>query len=237
MENLEINLSFLLILLLPGFVSLWVFKRITKENMDKRGEWMVFVLGCCFGVADIASFSILRSLLESVWPLPVSFLAGGSNLKILFSPPFWIEYSFLSGIALFMGGFVAFLRAKSFWVPQVVANCVGKILNRPASIDEYETGFSYVVADPDKITKSTIMKVSNWQSNRASLVGTFAGESHSDILLAHTELFDPDGFPYGFKTDVCIDWEKGVVIEYVVSSIEDQQKFRNRLMGAASKRD
>ena len=111
------SLSFpsLIILLLPGFLSLWVYQGFTYEELHKKGDWHYGSLGLMFGVADLGLHSLLMQLikrgLESCGlPFnPVFDLDAG----IVMDVSFWFKYALLIVVALAVGFCFGFLARKT----------------------------------------------------------------------------------------------------------------------------
>nr|WP_321502224.1 hypothetical protein [uncultured Dethiosulfovibrio sp.] len=62
---MSLNIGDLLVQLLPGFLSLWVFSRITAENLDNRSDWILVMLGLCFGMFNLSVVSLLCLALKA----------------------------------------------------------------------------------------------------------------------------------------------------------------------------
>gem|GEM_PF-5650854 len=67
--DMNIEFSLLLILLLPGFLSLWIYKQITVEDIDRRGEWTQVALGFCFGVLNLFIYSLISKTINVDVPI------------------------------------------------------------------------------------------------------------------------------------------------------------------------
>jgi hypothetical protein len=115
---MSINFAELLLILLPGFLGLWTFKRIVQENIDNREGSTQLALALMLGVsslfclflvdyfATLAGFPILsiRAMLSPA--------AGKEQANMFFtSIHFWIAYGSLCTLAVF-NGFVWAIRLK-----------------------------------------------------------------------------------------------------------------------------
>mgnify|MGYP006916103004 CR=1 FL=1 len=57
---MSLNFSELIIWLLPGFLGLFVFKRIVQEDIDKRGESTQIAIALLFGILSVGLLHLIH---------------------------------------------------------------------------------------------------------------------------------------------------------------------------------
>ena len=98
---MTLTLPYLIILLLPGFFSLWVYQGFSYENHDRRERMRVMVFVVMFGILSLCSFAILSAALSLAGAeLSLPAVAEPSDLA---RPSFAVPYGVLSALALFWG--------------------------------------------------------------------------------------------------------------------------------------
>ena len=60
---MSITFSELILYLLPGFLGLWVFKRIVQEDIDKRGESTQIAIGLLLGISGLFILFLINKFL------------------------------------------------------------------------------------------------------------------------------------------------------------------------------
>lgn len=202
MTLLSLNIGDLLVQLLPGFLSLWVFSRITAENLDNRSDWILVMLGLCFGMFNLSVVSLLCLALK----------AGGDH-PVLFSEAFWPWYACLVVISLVVGGIAGILRAKGWWPATVVASLASRAVGRTQEDPEYETCLR--VIENHQLDENTVVRVRFMDGSGREIVGKWGGSTDSDFLVTDSHLFSADDFPFGKPYSCCVR-DNGVVIEYII---------------------
>lgn len=227
------DLALLLIFLLPGFWSLWVFQRITREQIENRPDRTLFVLGLCFGLCNLLLTYALASLITHLTMIPffpeiTSFSSGegfGSIFQLFETWEFWRTFLLLTVVSLIMGAVAGACRAKDIWPVVWVAHLGAKLVDRIPTQMDYETALSTVLEN--ELNAASIIRISSLTCSECRVVGLFNGSSNSEdhILLKDVNLFSPDEFPYGFDFSACADLSKGVLVEYLTCPSDLQQKL------------
>jgi hypothetical protein len=55
---MALNLVTLLVLLLPGFWSAWVYWKISRDDKQETNEWSTVALGFSFGIVNLGIFTM-----------------------------------------------------------------------------------------------------------------------------------------------------------------------------------
>lgn len=97
---MSINFSELVILLLPGFLGLWVYKRIVQEDIDKRSESTQIAIGLLLGISAFCMLFLINKFLSFIgsfdYYIPPKFLIlSHSDCGKDFSYTFFILHCFL----------------------------------------------------------------------------------------------------------------------------------------------
>lgn len=203
----EIAFSELLVLLLPGFLSLWVFGRVTAEDFDKRGEWTLVSLGLCFGMSNLAVLMLVSLVVPWV---DLNNLSSGFPYAL----SFWASYGVLVVVALVVGGGSGVLRASDIWPAHWVGTLGAKAAGRQARLLDYEGTLSYL--ENNVFHEKTIVRVSSLSCRENGVVGFWAGLGDDGFFrLRHAGFLDAGKFPYGLEFDVAIDYRQGLVFEFI----------------------
>ena len=220
-----------LILLFPGFLSLWVYKQITVEDLNKRGETTQIGLAAIFGtvslmVAYYMPFTGMRALEELI-------VSKEAPFTFMFSEEFWFAYAGLLVIGLLLG-FTAGIAQGKGWLPTVfLSRLAAKLLNRGPK-DACESSLRAIVNDlniPEN--NSPLVRVSKLGEDQSkSIIGVWGGysETEKEIVLDYLEQCASDpclNERLNVQRRRClINHNSGIVIEFVTSGKE----FNNGIM-------
>lgn len=239
---MNIDFSLLLILLLPGFLGLWVYKQISVEDIDRRGEWTQVALGFCFGVLNLFVYSLTSKLLIRIFPLLKNDLSIPIKNQIngLMEIKFWGIYAFLVIIALINGMVVGLMQGWKILPTHFLPKIAGKILKKEVQTKD-ETGLGKLI-DELKPRYTTVVRIYPLGYPGKALVGMFGGfsESEGQVLIQDECLFrqkvlDDQGNNWEtFQTDLpsrtCVDFNKGIVVEFQNTPQNYQEEYRAWLM-------
>lgn len=242
---MSISFSELIIWLLPGFLGLWVFKRIVQEDFDKRGESSQIALAVLLAMfaffllfvthkllawcnKDVAfSFSIERL----VFPEDGFLSLFGKNMV------FWWAYFFLCLYAI-ISGFMWGLFSEWGWTPtKLLYRGAAKILRRPPK----ENCESSLRATVNRLSEAgqgpSLVRVYTLGEGRGKpLIGWWRGysESEKEIELSALEMCDSDPELDAHLSKQCrccwINHNSGVVVEFVQCDARHREAFEKRLV-------
>ena len=260
---MSLDFSSLLLLLLPGFWSLWVYKHITSENLDKRGNWTTVSLGLCFGIFNFLvavatvkvagrffySFGITDNLLT----LEKGFFTAMSfkGVENIFSIKFVFSYAFLGLMALWVGAFAGCLQGKGKLPTQYFHRKVAECLKKPNVQTSCESSLRSLMDEhiqkwpcwPEPPIVS-ISKIGGAPEDH--VMGYYAGfsESEKQINLEDVNLFLPSNldkedreYLQNLESVATVDLSSGIVVEFLKEgSAEDVRVFCGGLVNNHDKR-
>lgn len=247
---MSISFSELIIWLLPGFLGLWVFKRIVQEDLDKRGEssqialavllamfafFLLFLTHKLLALLD-EEFAFSFSIERLIFPEDGFLSLFGKNMV------FWKAYFFLCLYAI-ISGFMWGLFSEWGWTPtKLLYKGAAKILNRPPK----ENCESSLRATVNRLSEAdqgpSLVRVYTLGEGRGKpLIGWWRGysESEKEIELSALEMCDsdPELNAYLSKQYRCcwINHSSGIVVEFVECDARHQEAFEKRLVAAYSR--
>ena len=217
----------LIICLLPGFLGLWVFKRIVQEDIDKRGEFTQVAIALLLSMSAFFFLNTLYYALKNPWISPDALVfpeREKGKVRGLFSVEreFWTSYAALCLLSLFSGGLWAFIREKKWWPTKWLPRLISKCLGRGAK-DACESTLRRIVDKMSEKEKGPgFVRVYSLGNKDAAVYGWWNGysETEKEISVTLLELCD-------FAPDVDIEkifieqprqcWinhNSGVVVEF-----------------------
>ena len=243
---MSLNFPELIIWLLPGFLGLFVFKRIVQEDIDKRGESTQIAIALLFGLFSVgllhlfhwgfivlsAKSEIFSMLAKYVSPQELSSLGKGFS--------FWTSYTVLCFLSMLSGMLLAIFREKKYWFhfTSLFTRGGAKILGRYIQ----EACESSLRATVDRIKSAgnepflvKVYKLETYNNgNCTPLIGHWMGysETEKEIELANIELCDMRFMTEGLQTFLnncprcCwINHVSGVVIEFIETTPEENKRI------------
>lgn len=143
---MDMDFGLLLILLLPGFLGLWIYKQTTVEDIDRRGEWTQVAIGLCFGVTNLFVYFIFMKLILLKWPQwGLNELIPKQNaIAGLLVINFWVCYRVLVAVALCVGVIAGILQGWGLLPTHFLPKLVGRILKKSVRT-KHESGLRYLI--------------------------------------------------------------------------------------------
>lgn len=230
------TLSFpaLLILLLPGFFSLWVYQGFCFEDVHKRGEAHVISLGLMFGMVNIGVYGLLGLMPCFDLTLPIN-----DNVASLTRWDFLWRYTVLSVLALLIGLFSGLL-CRANWTPAALLRKFGASL---AHINETENTESLLHVFLQEHTKDGSQVIIEIQSDSGSVMGFYGGDglnSDGEIQLTRTDLFlyldDGDRELLTLLPSYVFFRPNGAIIRVALLTAQQCSDLANKLDGKAYER-
>lgn len=234
---MNLDLSLVLLLLLPGFLSLWIYKQGTIEDLDRRGEWTQAVLGLCFGVANIFVYILFfEGVIKTYFGISsIPNISENDGLAALITSGVLSRYLLLILISLFVGTFTSLLEGRGGLPTHFLAVFVSRILVRPLR-RRNESAIGALIVDMQPNYES-IVRIYQLGNSEKALVGTYGGfsENEQQILLQDECLFRQSIYRNGeywktFRennpTRSCISLKTGIVVEFLDINKLDQAGYR-----------
>lgn len=212
----------LIICLLPGFLGLWVFKRIVQEDIDKRGELTQAAIALLLAMSAFFLLYLLNRFLTYA-----PFLANWISPDALALPEkqknemrgvlsvglkFWVSYAVLCLFSLLSGALWALASEKGWSLTKKFSKRASKILNR-APQEACESTLRWIVdelstrepdnkelddtteAEEEKFSGPTLVRVYSLTGDKNNcLLGWWNGysETEKEISLTRLELCEAD---------------------------------------------
>ena len=113
---MSITFSELILYLLPGFLGLWVFKKIVQEDIDKRSESTQMAIGLLLGISGLFILFLINKFLVCKY---ISFQAlkiseNDNFINFIDNLFFWTSYIALCLCSLFSGFLWGIISEKGF---------------------------------------------------------------------------------------------------------------------------
>ena len=142
---MSMNFAELVLYLLPGFLGLWVHKRIVQEDIDSRGESTQVAIGLLLGMCGIGLLFLLHEMLEAisvylpnvhdvavyVSPASLRLVDDGGYLSMVQDVKFWSAYVMLSVLCLLSGTMSGYMCETGRSLTMLLANTVNRALKHP----------------------------------------------------------------------------------------------------------
>ena len=207
----------LIICLLPGFLGLWVFKRIVQEDIDKRGEFTQVAIALLLSMSAFFLLYLLNRFLTYA-----SFLANWISPDALALPEkqkgeirgvlsvglnFWVSYAVLCLFSLLSGALWALLSEKGVsltrYLPSFISvKCLGRGPKEACEstlrwiVDELSTREpdnkeldDTIEAEEEKFSGPTLVRVYSLTGDKNNcLLGWWNGYSETEKEISLTRL-------------------------------------------------
>jgi hypothetical protein len=226
---MSFGLSELLILLMPGFLSLWVYKRISVEDLDKRSEVTQTALALFFGLMALMSASLVDSFtcFKAITGLRISIESERGAFLSLFSGEFWLGYICLIVLSLLLG-FCAGILQGYHCLPTDFLGRLGAWFLKRGPKEGCESSLRAVVNKLNmRENGNPLVRVYQIGENREQpLIGIWNGysETEKEIDLIDLELCASDPtLNQKIENQARICWvnhESGIAVEFVASGRE-----------------
>lgn len=232
---MSLDLTTLILLLLPGFWSLWVYKHITSEDLDRRGDWTQVSMGLCFGIVTLLCFSgvlgalswVVESFGKSALSLKGLFPGRTEGIQCLFRWSFSLYYLGLGVMALVVGCFSGYLQGKGWLPTQILHKAAAKCLDRDVQTN-CESALRLLMNE--QVPLKTLVRVSVIGGD-SEVMGYYAGfsESEKQINLTQVDLFrnlDLKSRNYIDDLESCatVELDSGLMVEFLLESSEGNSK-------------
>jgi hypothetical protein len=227
---MSISFSELLILLIPGLFGSWVYKRISTENLDNRGEIVQAGLAMLFGIFSLCIVSIIGFI-------PSEAFFGGSGATILLEKSFWPYYATLFLASGFLGYWCGILQARERTPVDLLGKSAAKWLKRPTKTS-CETAMRAMVNTLCGEASHPMTMIYTIGNRNAGIVGFWEGYSEtekeiqlSDIhLCVDWDLHDREKYFDNEPRKCCVNYALGTVVELVARDNEFHNKVKERLI-------
>ncbi|MBR0075596.1 MAG: hypothetical protein IJP96_07570 [Synergistaceae bacterium] len=231
---MSISFSELLIYLLPGFLGLWVFKRIVQEDLDKRSESTQIAIALLLGISAIILLFVVNfviGLTSFTWlvryisPNALSLrIEEGKEIRLILDGgvEFLCSYTVLCILAIMSGGLWALLSEIGLTPTRKLPDWINKLLKRDAQ-SPCESALRALV---DRMSENNrgpfLVKIYMLGENRNDpLIGWWQSysETEKEISLTRIELCEAE--PELKKLlvmqprDCWINHNSGVVVEFL----------------------
>ena len=240
----------LIICLLPGFLGLWVFKRIVQEDIDKRGEFTQVAIALLLSMSAFFFLNILHWALKNAWHL-ANWISPDAlvfperekgKVRGLFSVEreFWTSYAALCLLSLFSGGLWAFIREKKWWptkwLPKFISVKCLKRWPKETCESTLRGMLNRLMKDGNKPFIVRVYQLETYNSGKFKpLIGHWGGfsETEKEIELRAIELCDSDK-DFNANLDkqrrCCwINHNSGVVVEFIETTPELNEQIESFL--------
>lgn len=230
----------LVIYLLPGFLGLWVFKRVTQEDIDKRGESTQIAIALLLGMSAFCLLALVSWALSqgpwlAKWISPKALTLEGSDQKsslLNAGFEFWVSYGALCLLAMLSGGLWAYFSEKGWSPTRGVPKWFSARLKRgPKTL--CESALRALIDEMrEKGQPPSLVRVYTLGEDRdKALIGWWNGysESEKEIRLTRLELCDADPEFNGrlkLQPRQCwVNHSSGLVIEFLEWDKTQDDKF------------
>jgi hypothetical protein len=231
---MSMNFVELLILLIPGFLGLWTFKRIVQENIDNRGESTQLALALMLGLSSLFCLflvdTISRFFLGPVLPVEaiLSPAVGKTHADMFFiSPQFWIVYGCLCFLAVYNGYWWGILRERGWTLTTLLGRWTAEDLKRPSKEDCESSLRAVVNKLRMKENGPSLVRIYKLGENQGPpLIGVWNSYSETEKEIELIDLELCEAFPrlnekIGEQARICwLNHESGIVVEFVSSGKE-----------------
>lgn len=207
-----------IILLLPGYLALWVFHGIVQENTEKRPQHTQLAFALLLGLSSIFVYYLACRALGA------EFYFRKSWEQIPFSESrFWWAYMWLCGIALLLGLIVGVFREEqglpTQWLSWLGSRSLGRGLKCPCENSLRRLVDSLGIRKEADRPLVRVFRIGEGRDK--ALYGFWDGfsESGQDFFLTFVQLCDvtPDMDKY-FRLQRRKCWanhQSGIVIEFI----------------------
>ena len=178
---MSLTFPILVILLLPGFFSLWTYQGFSYEDFDKYGEAHVVALGLAFGMLDLGAYRMLGCKYLLNLPGDVSFLSSGD---------FFLHYAWLSVIALVVG-MAAGMVSRRWGTPVWLFRLWGAELLRVNPTAACDSALHRTIQEMSEDETPLLVGVSEYEGGPYKALGFYYSNSVEprELVLTDTNLF------------------------------------------------
>ena len=232
---MSISFSELILYLLPGFLGLWVFKRIVQEDIDKRSESTQIAIGLMLGISGFFALFLVNKILNCDYISPKSLkLSDTMNFGDSFQ--FWISYLVLCILSLLSGVLWGYLSEKGITLTRYFSSRISRILGTAVKVPS-ESALRILVNTLIKEynTDKFLARVYSLGDKENSVIGwiTSYSDTEKELVLTRLELSSAIS-DLNDRLDVqprqcCINYESGIVIELFDWNTEKMSKFDERI--------
>lgn len=222
-----LNLTTLLILLLPGFWSTWVYQKISRDDKKYNGEWMNAAMGFSFGIINLGIFTIGTWFVGLLFKRTLTPFLNMKDLLWLNEWRFWLSFAFIALIAHATGYFAGLLKLNG----KIPTFLLSRYASRKAGVNVgtgYESTLKFIVEK--EIPKYCITRIYRPGKESSPIVGIYNGASEDEICLLGKALFR-DEADYRMK-DPCITYvnvNSGLAIDFLTTESATQQSHLDTL--------
>ncbi len=224
---MPLNLTTLLVLLLPGFWSTWVYQKISRDDKKYNGEWMNAAMGFSFGIVNLGIFTVGTWYVGLLLDRSLTPFLVVNDLLWLNEWRFWLSFAFIALIAHSTGYFAGLLQLKR----EIPTLLLSKKAYGTAGFNigtGCESALRFIV--DNNIPKDCIARVYKLGPEPNPIVGIYDGASNDEISLRDKALFREDE-DYRME-DPCVTYvniASGICVDFVTTKMTTQQWHLNQL--------
>ena len=242
---MSLSFSELILYLLPGFLGLWVYKRIVQEDIDERAESTQIAIGLLLGISGLCMLYLinmclkyagtcvkeLRMICEYVSPLALKMSETESSAKFGIEGRFWISYVMLCVLSLISGGMWGSLTEKKWTLTKIMSRLCTRKLGLPEK-ESIESGLRTLINRLHRPSELMLARIYMLGENRDNAIlgwVTDYSDTSKEIVMSRIELFraveDINKRLELQPSQVCVNYESGVVIEIYDWDKGKKEKF------------
>lgn len=224
-------ISELVLYLLPGFLGLWIFKRIVQEDIDKRSESTQIAIGLMLGISGFFALFLVHSIVNSDYISPKSLRLSdtinfGDNIQ------FWSSYIALCLLSLLSGVLWGYLSERGMTPVSYLSVQVNKMLRTTIKVPS-ESALRILVNNLLKEcnTDKFLARVYSLGDKENSVIGWIMNysDTEKELVLSRLELCSAVS-DLNEKLNLqprqcCINYDSGIVIELFDWQAEKMKKF------------
>ena len=232
-KKMSLSFSELILYLLPGFLGLWVYKRIVQEDIDERAESTQIAIGLLLGISGLCMLYLTNMCLryagtrvkgiqlisEYISPLALKMSETESSPKFGVEGRFWSSYVMLCILSLISGGIWGYLKEKKLTLTRLISRLCAKKLKLPEK-EAIESGLRTLINrlhNPSELMLARIYMLGESRDNAILGWVTDYSDNSKEIVMSRIELFraveDINKRLELQPSQVCVNYESGVVIE------------------------
>jgi hypothetical protein len=224
---MALNLLTLLVLLLPGFWSAWVYWKISRDDKQETNEWSTVALGFSFGIVNLGIFTMGNLALQYLFQIPRVLFDIGDDLSWLSEWQFWVSFFIIAVIAHIIGYLAGLLRLAGKIPALMLAKKASQRTGGNIGTG-YKSSLKFIVEK--EIPKYCITRIYKLGEESKPIVGLYKGTSGDEIQLCGKPLFRE--FEDYRMEDPCVTYfniNSNIAIDFVTTESETQKHHLQKL--------
>lgn len=230
---MSLTFSELILYLLPGFLGLWVYKRVVQEEIDARSESTQIAIGLLLGLSGLFMLFLLnrmflcfigrtdeiREISRYISLESLRLSDRGGSYNFCNDVHFWSSYITLCILSSISGSVSGYLNERGLSITRYISRKTTQKLGLPEKVPS-ESALRILVNRLHKPTELMLARVYKLgESREEAIIGWVTGYSDvgNEILLTRLELFraveDMNKRLELQACESCINYDSGIVIE------------------------